>query len=481
MAMGKRKRQRQEELWVATADLPEAPGHPFYRRLNEVLAAGPGAGDKRPGTGEGRPGFDAFVEGLCRKFYHEELGRPGIPPGVYFRMLLIGYFEGIDSERGIAWRCDDSRTLREFLGYGLTERTPEHSSLSVIRQRIDVETHREVFTWVLELLAERGLLRGKTLGVDATTLEANAAMRSIVRRDTGDAYNDFLTKLAQANGIQTPTREDLARIDKKRKNKASNDDWTNPHDPDAKITKMKDGCTHLAHKAEHAVDLDSGAIVAVTLQGADQGDTTTLGSTVEEAIEQLELAVADSQAKVARPLVQEVVADKGYHSNETTVALSDRNIRTYISEPDRGRRTWTDEKSGEVKAAARAAVYANRRRIRGARGKRLLRKRGELVERPFAHCYETGGMRRTHLRRHGNILKRLLVHVAGFNLALVMRSLFGIGKPRRLQDGLRAALRALLRSMGSPLGVLRAFRTAVFRSWRVLPAPPARILPNAAA
>ena len=454
MAMGKRNRQRQQELWVATADIPKAPGHPFYRRLNQVLAEGLGVSD-------GRAGFDAFVEALCQKFYHEELGRPGIPPGVYFRMLLIGYFEGIDSERGIAWRCDDSRTLRDFLGYGLTEDTPDHSSLSVIRQRIDVETHQEVFTWVLELLADKGLIKGKTLGVDATTLEANAAMRSIIRRDTGDTYNDFLTKLAQASGIATPTREDLAKLDKKRKNKGSNDDWTNPHDGDAKITKMKDGRTHLAHKAEHAVDLDTGAIVAVTLQGADQGDTTTLKTTVTEAIDRLEMAVACSTADVVHPLVQEVVADKGYHSNETTRELSAMEIRTYISEPDRGRRVWIDDKTGESKSAEQAAVYGNRRRIRGERGKRLLRKRGELVERPFAHCYDTGGMRRTHLRHHGNILKRLLVHVAGFNLGLVMRSLFGIGKPRRLQDGLAAALLGVLDSIGKLLGVLKAFGAAL--------------------
>ena len=257
MAMGKRKTVRQQELWIAATDLPDAPGHPFYRKLSALLDEG---------------GFDAFVEPLCQKFYHEELGRPSVPPGVYFRMLLIGYFEGIDSERGIAWRCDDSRTLREFLGYSMTHQTPDHSSLSRIRQRMDVETHEEVFTWVLKMLAEKGLLKGKTLGIDATTLEANAAVRSIVRNDTGDSYNEFLTKLAQASGIATPSREDLARIDKKRKNKASNDDWHNPHDPDAKITKMKDGRTHLAHKAEHAVDLQTGAIVAVTLQPADRGD-----------------------------------------------------------------------------------------------------------------------------------------------------------------------------------------------------------------
>jgi transposase len=445
MAMGKRATERQQELWVATTDIPDAPGHPFYRKLNQLLA---------------EHGFDPLVEGLCQKFYHDDLGRPSVPPGVYFRMLLIGYFEGIDSERGIAWRCDDSRTLRDFLGYEIKKATPDHSSLSKIRGRIDLETHQEVFTWVLKVLAQKGLLKGKTLGIDATTLEANAAMRSIVRKDTGQGYNEFLTQLAQASGIETPTREDLAKIDKKRKNKASNDDWKSPSDPDAKITKMKDGRTHLAHKAEHAVDLDTGAIVGVTLLGADLGDTTTLYDTVTEAAVQLNTVAADERAgsAIVQPVVQEVVADKGYHSNETTRDLRENEIRTYISEPDRGRRDW------EGKPDEQAAVYANRRRIRGPRGKRLLRNRGELVERPFAHCYETGGMRRTHLRTHHKILKRLLVHVAGFNLALVMRHLFGIGKPRRLQDGLAAAILGLF---APTLRLLEAYGHLLRRSWSV--------------
>jgi transposase len=265
MAMGKRERQRQEELWIAATEMPAPPGHPFYRKLNHLLA---------------EHGFDAFVEGLCQKFYAEVMGRPSIPPGIYFRMLLIGYFEGIDSERGIAWRCADSLALRAFLGYDLNERTPEHSSLSVIRGRIEVETHREVFQLVLKVLAKSDLLQGKTLGIDATTLEANAALRSIVRRDTGQRYEEFLTDLAKASGIESPTREDLVRLDRKRPKKGSNQQWRHPHDPDAKITKMKDGRTHLAHKAEHAVDLETGAIVAVTLQGADQGDTTTISRQV---------------------------------------------------------------------------------------------------------------------------------------------------------------------------------------------------------
>jgi transposase len=437
MAMGKWQTERQQEMWIAAPDVPTPAAEPFYRNLNQVLA---------------EQGFDAFVEGICQRFYHESLGRDSIPPGVYFRMLLLGYFEGIDSERGIAWRCGDSLSFRGFLGIPLNKGTPDHSSLSKIRGRIDLETHEEVFTWVLRLLAEKHLVKGKTLGVDATTLEANAALRSLVRRDTGETYLAFLTKLAQASGIATPTREDLAKLDRKRKNKGSNDDWVNPNDPDAKITKMKDGRTHLAHKAEHAVDLDTGAIVAVNLAGADQGDTTTLYDTVAEAAVQLN-AVADGApagAEIAQPVVQEVVTDKGYHSNETARDLRDNEIRSYLSEPDRGRRNW------EGKAKEQAAVYGNRRRVRGERGKALLRKRGELLERPFAHCYETGGMRRTHLRGHPNILKRLLVHVAGFNLGLVMRQLTGIGKPRRVQDGLGAVLLALLGRIRTLWGRLEA-------------------------
>jgi transposase len=415
MSMSKRRSERQQHLWINTAHIAKSPGHPFYQRLNQLLDA---------------HGFDRCVEARCQTFYAETRGRPSIPPGVYFRMLLIGYFEGIDSERGIAWRCADSLALREFLGYTVDERTPEHSSLSVIRGRIDVGTHREIFQWVLKVLAKSGLLKGKTIGVDATTLEANAALRSIVRRDTDQPYEAFLTDLAKASGIESPTREDLARLDRKRAKKGSNEQWYNPNDPDAKITKMKDGRTHLAHKAEHAVDLQTGAVVAVTLQEADQGDTTTIHETLHETANNLEEVKEDPEAGAgldARTM-DEAVADKGYHSNDTIRALQEQGIRSYVSEPRyRGRRHW------QGKAAEQQAVYGNRRRIRGERGKALLRKRGELLERPFAHCYETGGMRRTHLKGHARILKRLLIHVAGCNLGLVMRTLFGLGTPRGLQ------------------------------------------------
>jgi len=382
------------------------------------------------------------------------MGRPGLAPGVYFRLLLVGYFEGIDSERGISWRAGDSLSIRDFVGIPLNEGAPDHTTISRTRRLIDVETHRQVFGWILNLLADGGLVKGKRIGIDATTLEANAALRSIVRRDNGESYEDFLKGLAQQSGIATPTREDLARVDRKRKKKGSNDDWVNPHDPDARITKMKDGCTHLAHKAEHAVDMDTGAVVAVTLQEADLGDTTTVketlaeaGATVAELIEREADSRAAEKPQVNLGGIEEVVADKGYHSGPVLKEMKAAGVRTYIPEKKQaGKRHWVG------KEEERDVVYANRQRLQRPKGKRLLRKRGELIERTFAHCYETGGMRRTHLRKHNNILKRLLIHVAGMNLGLLLRNKYGIGTPRGLQ-GLSHTLDFLVTLIAQAIGL----------------------------
>ena len=422
MALG-RKKQRQDSFWIGTQELPRTGGHVFYERVNRVLEEN---------------GFDRFVEDACEKFYAPVMGRPGLAPGVYFRMQLVGYFEGLDSERGMAWRCADSLSLREFLGAGLTGAVPDYSTVSRTRRLIDLETHAEVFAWMLGVLAGAGLVDGKTIGVDASTLEANAAMRSIVRRDSGEAYNDFLTGLAKESGIETPTRADLAKLDRKRPKKGSNKEWEHPHDPDARITKMKDGRTHLAHKVEHAVDMKTGAVLAVTVQSADQGDTTTIEETTIEAARQMERLAADPELKIRDDFLAELVTDKGYHSNDTMTVFKEVGIRTYVSEPDRGRRNWKD------KSEEKEAVYANRRRIRRERGKELLRQRGMMLERPFAHTLETGGMRRVHLRNRENILKRILIQYAALNLSLLLRHGFGKGTPRGLQGRCVATLLLLM-------------------------------------
>jgi transposase len=415
MAMGKRSDEPvQGELFVTSADLPRSLGHPFYVKLNQLLAGA---------------GFDGFVEGLCAKFYDEGAsgGRPGIPPGTYFRMLFVGYFEGIDSQRGIAWRCADSMSLREFLGLSWREASPEHSSLTKIRQRLDQGVHDAVFEWVLKLCAEKKLLTDpKTVGVDSTTLEANAAMRSIVRTDSKQSYREYLKTLMKAEGVEDPTAAEVQKFDRDRKDKTcSNAEWESPVDPDAKIARMKDGTTHLAYKSEHVVDLKSEVILAAEIYPANQADTQTLTDSVTAARCHL------TQAGRTQLSVAAAVADKGYHGREQLALAAHFGVRTYVAEPDRPHQNrWVG-----VPADQKAAVYANRRRGRGTRGKALQRLRSEKTERSFAHVCETGGSRRTWLRGLAKVRKRYAMAAAARNLGLLMRKVFGIGKPRVLQPG----------------------------------------------
>ena len=423
--MGTRKsRERQEDLWYG-GELPTAPGHPFYKRLNEVLNAG----------------FDEFCESECSRFYHNKLGRPSLPPGQYFRLMMIGFFEGLDSERGIAWRVADSLTLRQFLSIELDERTPDHVTISRTRRLIDAETHQKVFSWVLERLAQAGLIKGKTIGVDSTTLEANAAMKSIVRRDTGESYTAYLKRLAEAEGLENADAEALRRMDRKRKKRMSNEDWKSPVDEQAQITRLKDGRTAVAYKAENAADMDSGAIVAVTTHGGAEADTATIQETVTEAGIAVAALIAVQSEDGSYPVheggVQEVVADKGYHSNEVLTGLEESEVRTYIAEPKRGERNW------QGKPEAKAAVYGNRRRIQGIRGKQLQRQRGERIERNFAHQFDTGGMDRLWVRGRQNVHKKLLIQAAACNLALLMRMRYGSGKPKAAHDRLAGVIFAL--------------------------------------
>ena len=413
MAMGKRK-PRQESLFIATDQLAAAAGHPFYQKLDQLLD-------------EAR--FDRWIEARCAPCYAqaETRGQPSLPPGVYFRMLLVGYFEGLDSQRGIAWRCSDSLSLRAFLGIPLGDGTPDHSTLTNTRKRLPPEVFEEVFQFVLGIAEAKKLIAGKTVGVDSTTLEASAAMKSIVRRDTGEDWAAFVVRLMREEGAigpgETPSAAEVRRFDKKRTGKSvSNADWTSATDADAKIARMKDGTTHLAYKAEHVVDLDSDLVLAAEVRPADHADPATLADSLVAA--QLNLTAAGSAA-----VIEEAAGDKGYHAAATIETCDFLEVRTYIPEPKlAAAATWPDKP-----AAQRRAAVNNRRRMGRAKGKALQRRRSEVVERTFAHICETGGARRSHLRGLANVTKRYLIAAAAHNLGRILRRLTGVGKPRVLQ------------------------------------------------
>jgi transposase len=444
MAMGKR-RQRQEALFVMADGLPRSAGHPFYQRLNALLA---------------EANFDHWIQRRCQRYYEQEekRGQPSIPPGVYFRMLLVGYFEGIDSQRGIAWRCADSLSLRQFLGIPLGEATPDPKTLSNTRRRLPEEVFDEVFQFVLGIAAEKKLLSGKTVGVDSTLLEANAAMKSIVRRDTGEDWREFVTRLMHEEGAiaadYEPTDEEVRRFDKQRKNKkVSNEEWVSPSDPESRIAQMKDGRTHLAYKAEHVVDLKSDVILAAEIYPADHADTQTLVDSVMEAVENVKQAGAETE-------IEEVVADKGYHAAETIELADELNFRTYIPQRKQKHRSrWTDKP-----AALKRAVYANRRRLQRVKSRQFQRWRSERCERTFAHVCDTGGMRRSWLKEVVNVSKRYLIAAAAHNLGRILRKLFGVGKPRTLQD--LANLAALVQFLlGRCLTLLACCRPTMPPDW----------------
>jgi len=397
---------------VSWSEMPRSPGHVFYDRLQSVLV---------------EADFDGFAEALCKPYYAARMGAPSVPPGRYFRMHLVGYFEGIGSERGLSWRCSDSLSLRDFLRLESRDRVPDHSWLSKTRSRLPHEVHQAIFDWVLAQIAEAGLVKGERIGVDASTLEANAALRNIVRRDTAEGYREMLERLAQESGIETPTAADLVRLDRKRKGKKlSNQDWVSKSDPEAKIAKMKDGTTHLADKPEHAVDLDTGAVVAAELHPADEGDTTTLFKTLAAAEANLE--AVDAAPTAENPAA--CVADKGYHSRAVLKALDDSLWKTRIAEPkQKGFSRWHGDE------AAQRAVTNNRVRLKSGVAREAFKRRAEIVERSFAPNLDRGGMRRTWLRGRENVHKRYLLHVAGHNLSLLMRQLIGAGTPREAVAG----------------------------------------------
>ena len=441
------------DLVISLKDLPPPPANPFYTRLNTLLD---------------EAGFEPFVEDLCRPYYTEGFGRPGVPPGVYFRMLFLGYFEGLDSQRAIAWHCADSRSAQAFLGLPQHKATPDHSSLTKIRKRLPDGVHEQVFVFVLKLAQTKGLIPGKTVGVDSTMRPANAAMKTIVRRDNGDGWKEYLRTLAAEAGIENPSDEDLRRFDRQRKGKkVSNEEWTSASDPDSKIAKMKDGTTHLAYKAEHVVDLQTELILSAPVYAADQPDSATLLESVvaaqvnlleaESGLSLEELAAQPEAAVAELTVIEEAVTDKGYHKAQTLADCEAAAVRTYIPEKERkDDRVWTDKPPEWEKA-----YRNNRRRVSGHRSKRLQKLRSEKVERTFAHVCETGGGRRSWLRGLLEVGKRYLMAVAGHNLGIMMRRVIGKGTPRSLQ-GRRPAVVAWI------VGWLRSRARMVLSWWATL-------------
>ncbi len=450
-----RKRARQRSMWVMPA---RSPGHPFFEKLNALL---------------NEASFDEAVEKLCAPHYARvgERGGTSTPPGVYFRMLLIGYFEGIESERGIEWRCADSLSLKEFLGLEGDQRVPDHSSLSRTRKRLPAEVFDKVFQLILGLVETKGLLKGKVAGVDSTYLRADASMKAIVSKRTGEEYREYVLRLARESGLVEPTIEEAVRLDRRRKGKkTSNTEWKSSTDSDARIARLKDGRTRLAYKPEHVVDLETGAIVSADVFPADESDASTLKTSLDKAMENIEVAKTsdndhddndDPPAGTARrnEVKMEVVADKGYHKAELLLELKDAGFRTYIPERKQaGRRHWQD-KGGERTAHA---VYQNRSRVSRKKSKALQRRRGELVERPFAHICETGGHRRTRLRGLENMKKRYVIQVAAANLGLIMRTLYRWGTPRGLADARRAALWLLYALLVACATIRTLFRATLY-------------------
>jgi len=468
MSMGRRE-GNQGSMWIAHNDIQKGAGHRFYDKLNELLR---------------EAGFDRKVEELCAPYFEADHtpGRKSIAPGVYFRMHLIGYFEGIESERGIEWRCADSLSLREFLGLELTERVPDHSTLSRMRMRLPLEVHQQAFVSILGIVEQKGLLCGRVSGVDSTFLRADASMKTIVRRDTKESYPQFVQRLAEESGMENPTEEEARRFDRSRAGKrTSNEEWESTTDTDARIAKLKDGRTRLAYKSEHVVDLETGALVGVSVHSADCADTETLPETLADAEENLrsarnagsekngdddtesDMTPEDASAGEATDGERAVVADKGYNKAVLLRELREKGYRTYIPERrQKGKRHWTD-KGGRDTALA---FYGNRARIKRQKGKGLQRKRGELLERTFAHICETGGARRTRLRGRENVKKRYLLQAAAANLGLVMRSLFGRGTPRGLAEALPVSTQATASLAAPSSGPIRALLRALFRSVR---------------
>ena len=433
----------QPEFWIAAAQVAKPAKSTFYAKLDETLDSF---------------GFAVKVRALCAPAYKSNgSGRPGIDPVVYLKMMMVGFFENLPSERAIASRCEDSIAIRTFLHYDLTEATPDHSSLSIIRQRLEGPVYEQVFTLVLSALSEHGLLRGKNLGIDSSVLEANASLRGLVNRNTGEAYWDYVKGLAAESGIDPQDSAAVRKFDRKRPKKMSNQEWENPDDPDAKIGPKKDGATDMIYKPETVVDLDSGAIVGAEILPGNQADHQEASTHILEAQRTINVARGEAATVLT---VETSTADKGYFEVSQLQALQHEQIKTVICDPIRQRHL------DKLSESERQAVQAAHRSAQSQYGQKLLRRRGMHLERAFAHILDCGGMRRATLRGRQNLNKRFKLAAAFYNLSQLMRNLFGIGTPKQWEAMSAGGLEAVL-------GRFAFWLIAIFSKWKTIASKPA--------
>ena len=427
-----KKKAAQGEFWVAAHQLPTSAKSAFYARLDETLESF---------------GFADKVRALCAPAYNAtQAGRPGIDPVVYLKMIMVGFFEDLPSERAIAARCADSICIRAFLNYSLEEKTPEHSTFTVIRQRLGLEVYQEIFTLTLQALREHGLLRGKNLGIDSSVIEANASLRALVHRNTEEQYWDYVKRLAAQEGIDPDDTAAVRKFDRHRPGKGSNKEWQNPYDPDAKIGRTKHGATDMIYKPEAVVDLDTGAIVQADVHPGDQADHKEVATQVLQAQQTINQACEQALDTLT---VTSVTSDKGYYAVDQLEALQAEGIRTVISDPLDNRRI------DKLQPQQQQAVRAARRSVKSKSGKDLLRRRGMHIERSFAHILDAGGMRRTTLRGWENLNKRFKLAAAFYNLSQLMRKIFGFGTPKQLAAAMERAGRALFYPLAFMLPLVR--------------------------
>ena len=401
----KKNKQKQTSFWIATEELQVKPQITFFSKLDSLLED---------------IDFGKKIRKLCKPYYSDKTNcRPPIDPEVYFKMMTIGFFENIQSQRGIAARCADSLSIRDFLGYSINEATPDHSTLSETRYRLPVSVYSQIFSIILKALKDNGLVKGENLAFDSSIIEANASLLCLQNRMTEESYAEYIKQLAQEAGVNPEDKAAVARFDRKRKGrKTSNKEWYNPFDTDAKIGQTKDGATDMIYKPEHVVDLDTSAIIDADVLLGDTGDTNNLSERVVNA--QIRLNDISENPVVEKP-AETITADKGYYSVQEITEIQCLGFETVIPDKEfkRNMSKLSDEQALSVELAHSS--------IASKEGKALLKKRGSHVERSFAHVLDSGGERRTTLRGLENNRKRYLIATACYNLSLLMRTIFGVG------------------------------------------------------